>query len=44
MGNHYLRSPLLSIREAVLTASPNKQNLGLMLPNTRVESQTKIFE
>lgn len=28
----YLRSPVLSIRLAVLTVSPNKQYLGIFVP------------
>ena len=31
---NYLRCPLLSIRLAILTVSPNRQYLGIVVPTT----------
>ncbi len=37
----YLRSPLLSMREAVLTVSPNRQYRGIFNPTTPAQTGPK---
>ena len=40
----YSRSPVDSIREAVLIVSPNKQYLGIVVPMVTVSCHYKILE